>query len=195
MQYISYGKTYTYEGHIFPIQNPSGVYTKILNRSIQQLESMLSHHQRVFLYRFDLRCKSYSPLNTTLSEFISKLKYWVKTNYKTLRFGFIWVREHNPPTLNQHYHLAIMIDGSKVDTPYSISKKIREIWEGEPYYPKTPYYRIKRHDYESIHQAIYRISYLAKTYTKAAKNKTTNAFHCSRIKMHPTKKAFNFDHI
>lgn len=195
MLYISHGKTYTYRGHIFSIQNKRGVYTQILHRSIQQIEHMLSHHQRVFLYRFDLRCKYYSPLNTTLSKFISNLKNWAKPNYKTLRFGFIWVRERNPTTPNQHYHVVIMIDGSKVDTPYRISKKISELWDGSPYFPNDSYYRIKRHDYESIQYAIERISYLAKVDTKSAKNKTTNAYSCSRIKMHMVKKSFNFDQI
>ena len=195
MLHISDGDKYTYKEHIFSIQHLEGFYTKILYQSIQQVESMLSHHQRVFLYRFDLHCKSYSHSNTVLSKFISKLKYWVMTNYGTLRLGYIWVREHNPPTPAQHYHLAIMIDGSKVDTPYLISRKIGALWTGKSYFPASAYYRMKRNNYQSIQDAIYRISYLAKVATKSAKKKTTNAYSCSRIKLHPTKIAFNFDNI
>ena len=195
MLYISHGNKYAYKDHIFTIQNLESFYTKILYQSIQQIESMLSHHQRVFLYRFDLHCKSYSHCNTALSKFISKLKYWVMSNYDTLRLAYIWVREHKPPTPTQHYHVVIMVDGSKVDTPYPIVKKIRELWAGEPYFPKSPYYRMKRHHYRSIQDAIYRISYLAKVATKSAKKKATNAYSCSRIKPHPTKTAFDFDNI
>lgn len=195
MLYISRTPSYIYDGHIFHIQNRGGIYTKILHKSIEQLKNMLTHYQRVFLYRFDLHPKSYGQNNTIISQFISKLKYWVKTQYNIQKLGFIWVREHNPPTPTQHYHLAIMLDGSKVDTPYRIAKQLKTLWTGTVGYANNPYYRIQRNDYSSVQAAIYRISYLAKVKTKIAKNPTANAFSCSRIKPHAFKIAFDFEGI
>jgi hypothetical protein len=195
MLYISHGPTYLYNGHIFRIQNKGGIYTKILSRGISQLEAMLTHYQKVFVYRFDLRCNNYSETNIQLSQFISRLKYWVKRQYKS-RLGFIWVREQNPPTPTQHYHIAIMINGNKVDTSFRIGKKLKELeaqWQGKIGFAPNPYHRVKRNDFTSVQNAIYRISYLAKVETKASKNKTANAYSCSQIKPNTAKTAFDFD--
>lgn len=194
MLYVSREPAYTYNHQIFKIQNKNGVYTRILAQSIDQLEAMLTHYQKVFVYRFDLRCTRYNNTNSELSSFISKLKYWVKAQYNS-RLGYIWAREHTATSLCQHYHLAVMINGNKVDTPYKIAKKLKELeanWNGSIGYAKSPYYRVKRNDFASVQKAIYRISYLAKVDTKIRKNATANAYNCSRIKHHPSKKAFDF---
>jgi hypothetical protein len=78
-----------------------------------------------------------------------------------------------------------MIDGHKVNYPYDVTNKVKEIWQqldGSEYFPDNCYYNIKRNDYESIQGAIWRLSYLAKARGKGYKLDQTKNYAVSRIK-------------
>jgi len=195
VKYVSRETFFSYKGYLFPIQNKGGIYTPIMRRICEQLESMLSHHSRVFIYRFDLHLSMYTPDNEVLSNFMSRLNNWLKTTYSLKRVAYIWVREHNPPTKPQHYHAVILIDGRKVDKPIKIQKHIEIIWNlGHLSIPPHPYYNIRRGEHSGVQIAIKRISYLAKVYTKSSKNRQTNSYSTSRIK--PSRRFRNvfFEH-
>ena len=86
----------------------------------------------------------------------------------------------------QHYHYVLMIDGHKVRHPIEILSKAREIWDihlsGSEFTPKNCYYNLERNNYESIQDAIWRISYLAKARGKGYKPPQTKNYGTSRIK-------------
>jgi hypothetical protein len=80
-----------------------------------------------------------------------------------------------------------VIDGHKVNYPHEVTSKVKEIWrqlDGSEYFPKNCYYNVKRDDYESIQDVIWRISYLAKARGKGYKPDQTKNYGTSRI---PTK--------
>ena len=78
-----------------------------------------------------------------------------------------------------------MIDGNKVNYPIGIIEKLTQIWQdmdGNVYLPDHPYYNVNRNDHNQIQQAIYRLSYLAKTRSKDKSPKQTKDIGTSRIK-------------
>jgi hypothetical protein len=86
----------------------------------------------------------------------------------------------------QHYHYALIIDGHKVNFPYEVTNKVKELWlqlDGSEYFPHNCYYNVKRDDYESIQDAIWRISYLAKARGKGYKPDQVKNYGTSRIKV------------
>ena len=79
-----------------------------------------------------------------------------------------------------------MIDGHKVNFPYEVTRKVKDIWrqlDGSEYFPDNCYYNVKRDDYETIQAAIWRISYLAKARGKGYKPDQTKNYGTSRIKI------------
>jgi hypothetical protein len=101
------------------------------------------------------QCYNYGKTTKYLTNTeVSKAKPKSK-EYNLKRVGFIWCRELETAK-QQHYHYALMIDGHKVNYPYEITNKIKELWrqlDGSEYFPKNCYYNVKRDDYETI-QAI-----------------------------------------
>lgn len=78
-----------------------------------------------------------------------------------------------------------MLDGRKMQYPAKIYSRAAQIWEdmdGSAYLPENPYYNVSKHDHDSIQQAIYRLSYLAKTRSKGKRPTQTKDIGTSRIK-------------
>lgn len=50
----------------------SGIYTAMLKRMIGQLETMMRHHSKVYVIRFDLK-KTFTEKNTQLTTFNRRL--------------------------------------------------------------------------------------------------------------------------
>lgn len=162
----------------------SGLMVKPMRAMLGQIEAMLSNHSRVMLIRFDLRMESYTPDNKIITVFNRRLFKWVKAQYGVSRIGFVWCRELERAK-RQHYHYALMLDGSKVNYPNSITKKVIQIWSelsGSAYVPKNCYYIMKRDCLESQQDAVYRISYLAKARGKGYKATQAKNYGASRIK-------------
>jgi len=186
------GDQFNIDGQSLPILGgKKEKYREILSALYHQLNNMISHHHRLLVIRSDLHLYDYTADNKLISDFMRKLIKRLKSRYKINRLGYLWVRErvlkrtdkHNKP---QHYHLLIMIDGSKVQHPSRIHKLIEEIWclwdQPKPYTPKNSYYPINRGNTAQFNSAFERGSYLAKTNTKGNKAPTTNTYSSSRIK-------------
>jgi len=163
----------------------SGIYLSMAKRMINQVDTILEHHSKVHLIRFDLRLYEYSPNNQVITKFNRILFKWLKRSYQLKRIGFIWCREIETAK-QQHYHYVLMLDGHKVRHPHDILIKVKAIWEyqlqGSQYTPKHCYYNIMRGDYDSLQEAIWRISYLAKVRSKSNKPPQTKNYGTSRIK-------------
>lgn len=160
-------------------------FTEILRSTYGQLQAMLSHHSRVLVIRFDLHLGRHYPDNKALSRFMERIKRRLILHYKMTRVGYVWVREQERAK-QQHYHVALFLDGSKIRHPSRLLEWIDERWQARQhpkvYIPKNCYYMLHRHDQEGQAEAIYRLSYLAKTRGKGYRGCSVNDYSTSRLK-------------
>ena len=185
MPYITKDKAITVNGQTWWVNSQgSGLITHAIKAMIGQVDAMLSHHSKIHIIRFDLRVYEYTENNEKMTTFNRRLHKWLKRKYNLKRIGFMWCRELETAK-KQHYHYALMVDGHKVNFPNEITNKVKELWrqlDGSEYFPDNCYYNVKRDDYESIQNAIWRISYLAKARGKGYKPEQTKNYGTSRIK-------------
>lgn len=163
---------------------PSGVYTHMMKRIINQLEIMMDYHSKVHIIRFDLHQPYYTDDNIRLSTFRRRLSKWLKREYGFKRIGFAWVRELEK-SKTQHYHYALILDGHKVQSARKILKTARTYWgnmAGSEWTPDHPYYNLTRNDHSTTQAAIYRLSYLAKGRGKGYRPKYNKDYSTSRLK-------------
>lgn len=162
--------------------NNQGVYFEIINSTIQQLDLALQIHKRVLVHRFDLHPEKYTSNNEPISKFIKRIKQWIYRNYKITDIGYIWVRELEK-SKQQHWHVAIFLDGNKIQHPKKLNAKIKEMYAPyghAPVIPK-PYHHISKDDNETRLNAIYRISYLAKVRGKGYRDIQAKDYGASRL--------------
>lgn len=185
MAYITKNKAITVNGRTWWVNSTgSGLITHSIKSMINQVDAMLSYHSKIHLIRFDLRIYEHTDDNKLISIFNRRFHRWLKRNYNLKRIGFIWCRELETAK-QQHYHYALMVDGHKINYPFEIINKIREIWQqldGSEYFPDNCYYNIQRASHDSIQAAIWRISYIAKARGKGYKPEQTKNYGTSRIK-------------
>lgn len=174
-----------------PIDTHSGkfnCYVEPLERIKRELDAMLSHHRKIFVFRCDIRIHTYSDDNEVISKFIKTFVRWAKGNYGLKRVGYAWCREVETAK-KQHYHLIFMLGGSKVNVAGKVFEKIADIASVQdlsPWFCDNPTYFIKRKDlengnYTKYNNAFYRASYLAKERGKKIKGERANSFQTSRI--------------
>ena len=103
-----------------------GCYEVILRRTHEQIQAMLSHHCKVFVFMVMFHSNDYSPINRLFSNFMRKFKKKLAAKLGLKRMGYVWVRERDERAA-QHYHLAIFIDGNKVQRSHNIINHCVEI--------------------------------------------------------------------
>jgi len=162
-----------------------GHYLPLLEKTVEQLDAMLSYHCQVMVLRIDLRLYVGTTDNKPMSDFIRRLrKRLTAKGYK--RVGYIWCREQQSSAA-QHYHLAVIVDANKSRHPHNLIELIEYLWETwghvKPYTPKNCYAVIKRGDDIAYGSQFSRLSYLAKVATKDNREKTTNDYSTSRIRL------------
>lgn len=161
----------------------SGIYTHTMKVILGQLFAMLSHHNKLMVFRFDLHCCEYTETNKNISDFLRRLSRHLTRHYKLARFGYCWVREQEVSE-SQHYHFALLLDGNKVQKPTLLWQVAKEYWEftgGTCWLPKNPYYRLTRGDHYETQEVIKRLSYLAKGRGKNSRSAQTKSYGTSRI--------------
>lgn len=194
MAYTTYQEWITLsDGELYRINvKPSGCRLNIIQSSFNQLQNMQSWHNKVTVIFFELRHqqgtnKSKSPTNAHISEFMANLSRALGDYYKIKRIGYVWVRERERAK-HEHYHLAIMLDGNKVNTPHitlELLHKIAKPMQLSPNMPKNPIYRLIRNNesyYQTKADIVYRLSYLAKARGKGYVCKGVNNFSTSRLR-------------
>jgi len=170
----------------------SGLYTKTLGVILGQVEAMLSHHNKVLLVRFDLHQPEYTDTSEAVTKLFKRLGDYLKPKYKLTRVGNVWVREMERAK-SQHYHCVLLVDGNKFKTSYRLMERIRWYWEalfdGSIHWPQPRcYYLLTRNNRETMQEAIYHISYLAKGRGKGYKPKQAKNYGASRLKVKITGK-------
>jgi hypothetical protein len=182
--YITHSQVIQYNRETWFINSKgSGIYTHMMRGILNQVEAMLSHHNKVLLIRFDLRQPIPKDNSEHVSKFINRLSNHVKQKYKLKRFGYAWARELEKAK-QQHYHCFILLDGNKVQESQYIMKAAKIYWQ--MYFCGSlswvNYHRLTRNDHTALQNAIYHISYLAKGRGKGYKPAQAKNFGRSRIR-------------
>ena len=175
---------YASERGIWPVQSePNGWMPKLMKAISERFCEALRQHSQILIVRFDLHIPQYTLDNAQISEFMSKLNYWIRSYYQSVNeVRYVWVRELEKAK-QQHYHVALMLNGNKIRNPYYIHEKGREIWtelRGTSYHFVRKYHHFHRDDHYSICEAFYHISYLAKARGKGYKPHRTKNYGASR---------------
>lgn len=161
-------------------------YSEYLKTIIRQVNSMMSHHSKLFMVRYDFRLKLKSDNNNDFLNFMDAIKKKIKTAYGLVRIGFLWCREHGLKNGGLHYHFAFLIDGHKIKYPDKLSRLIEgdfASFKGSMGYVPNCFLNLSRGDQKGIGEAIYRLSYLAKVNTKSGNRKqNVKRFGSSKIK-------------
>ncbi|MBY7974922.1 inovirus Gp2 family protein [Vibrio fluvialis] len=187
--YVSRSPVFKQNGHLFAVNGSESkpYYTDIMKVIIDQMDAYLSYHSRVFIVVMVLTTRVWTRDNVLISECLAVSLQRLKSEYKLSRIGYVWCREQSRSS-TQHYHLALMLDGSKVQYPAKLFDLISEVWhalcQGRVCWPKRCYYAFHRSDRETLCQVIYRLSYFAKVRTKDRTPKWISRFGASRLKLH-----------
>ena len=185
--YITHSQVIQHNGNTWFINSrKSGIYTHMMKGMLDQVEAMLSHHNKVFLLRLEMKQHSYTDNSERVSKFFQSFKEHIQRRYSLNRFGYVWVREKGNSE-QQHYHCFILLDGNKVQEPNYLTKAAQKYWELHlgghlSWPPKRCYHRLTRDNHEALQDAIYHISYLAKGRDKGYKPTQAKNFGRSRVK-------------
>lgn len=177
---------YTIDNQQYPINTWDGEYScycDILDRGINQLNTMLKHHCKVLAIRLEVYIPKHTKLNTNISDFMGYLTKYIKRHYSTKRVGYVWVREIENAK-KQHYHTHLFVDGNKVRASHhivSIAKKYLYSKGMAHHHPTNCYSMTYRNNKASIDSVVYRFSYLAKTSGKGYVDKHVKNYSSSRL--------------
>lgn len=177
---------YQYENDIWLIfYRYSGIIEKIQDAICRELNFMTDKYQRVKTILFNLHVNSYSDNNKVISLFMKSYIKKLERKYKS-HIGYIWVREQ-ANSINQHYHIAIFIDGKKCQSSWTPFNMAKETWEenqksGTIKHIINGSYTINRSDRQSLQIVILRLSYYAKKRTKQKSSIKMKSFHTSHNK-------------
>lgn len=191
MRKLINSSTVILDGLELPILTHDGKYNcfdEPLSKIKRELDAMLSHHRKVFVFRIDMRVERYTGDNEVITKFLRSFIPWLKRRYQLKRVGYVWCREVETAK-KQHYHLVFMIDGTAVKTMKTITDKVKDIafmQDLSPWIPKSPSYLIERKhleygDYNKYKEAFRRASYIAKERGKKVKGEKVNSFQTSRV--------------
>ncbi|MDB4224947.1 inovirus Gp2 family protein, partial [Granulosicoccus sp.] len=166
-RYLTYAQIIDHEGHSYAINNSQkhGLYPQMLKPAIDQLNICMDRWRRVFVIRFDLHQHEYTENSLMISRFRKNLARKLERQYGISAVGYYWVREREK-VKNQHYHVALFLDGNLIRHPSALVKIITETWGNlntgnSTYYPKHCYYNVV--DNQSRNEVVYRLSYFAKS--------------------------------
>ncbi len=177
--------TFTHNGKSYRVNAAkSGLYIPMLERMIEQFEIAADKWGRVFVLRFDLHIHINTKNNKVITDFNKRLFQKLKREYGFNEIGYCWAREREKEKA-QHYHFVLFLDGDLIRHSKRIKKMIKASWErptGGYHVPTIPrpFYFVDND--EAVQNAIYRISYLAKTRGKGYRPKQTKDYQCSRMK-------------
>ena len=179
------GDAFTRNGKVYSVNSTkSGLYVEVLSAMIDQFEIARTKWKRVFVLRFDLHTHINTKDNKVMTAFRKRLSQKLKREYGFKEIGYCWVREQERAK-TQHYHWVLFLDGDLIRHSKRINEMVKQAWEnptGNNHVPviKRPFYFV---DSEELEQdAIYRVSYLAKTRGKGYRDKQVKDYQCSRMK-------------
>jgi hypothetical protein len=161
-----------------------GAYKEVIHAFIKQLNLAIKIHKRVLVIRLDFHMNCYTEDNYVFSKFMKNIRQFLDRGYDIQNVGYQWVREQEK-SKKQHYHLALILDGNKIQHPAKINEIIREKWiaRGSMHIPDNCYCYIDKCNLKQTRaNTIYRASYMAKSRGKQYRSKQTKDYYCSRLK-------------
>ena len=161
-----------------------GSYKEIVISFIEQLDAAISIHKRVLVLRLDFHMNYYTETNYKFSKFMKNITQWLNRHYGIKSIGYQWVREQERAK-KQHYHLALILDGDLIQHPSKVNEVFREKWlpSGSMRIPDNCFYRINKHNLKEVREnAIYRVSYMAKSRGKQYREAQTKDYYSTRLK-------------
>ncbi len=187
MKGVLRGAVFEYKNTAYPIIPKQAVhYEIILEKTHDQMTAMLSHHSRVIIILFNLRCYEYTTNNKWVSRLFEKLKKQLKIRHNMKHIGHIWAREQETAD-KQHYHCALLLDGDKLQRAKKVIERIERICDNwglpKPYIPKNCFYQVKRGMDDQFSVCFRRLSYCAKVNGKGKQGLACNDYSTSRIKL------------
>jgi len=95
----------------------------------RMLSYMTAKHFRVLFFRFDVRFPHGYPHNGLNSE-LSELLKLIKEAYTRdgIELHYVWAREQDTSDV-PHYHVAMTVNGSRVQDPRGIQHMAERIWQ------------------------------------------------------------------
>lgn len=162
-----------------------GAYKPILSRIHSQFSSLLSHHCKVFTFRFDLHFKDAQFDESLIAKFFKQLNRTIQRQYKTKSI-YVWVREQNRADA-PHFHCLIAMNGNLVQSPHNLLQIINRIWEGQlnqahPHYAADSSYTVVNTFDDTFRQMFLRVSYMAKIKDKDHQPCNKRNFSSSQLK-------------
>ena len=163
---------------------PLPIYTKQMKGIIKQLNIITYNYGRVLVVMFDLHLKEFTPDNKIVSQFLKLLLARIIKGYGFNQIGYSWCRELERAK-QQHYHMALFLEGRKIRTPKYLYDKIKDAWwdVGGGFVHMSGYHMINRNNWQSKADAIYHLSYQAKERGKGYRPVQTKDYGLSRLKL------------
>jgi len=101
----------------------------ILNELIKRIDHMISRHNKVLVVRLDARF----PVgfisdggNGEISRLLKSLKEFC--NDMGIECHDVWVREKDSGSPNHHYHIVLMLDGSRIQNADDLLRRADATW-------------------------------------------------------------------
>jgi hypothetical protein len=183
-KYKSMANTITHNGTEYDINaRKSGIYPQQLHSIIDQLDICLTKWRRVLVLRVELHQNHYTDDSRMISRFRKNLARKLDRNYGITELGYSWVREMEK-SKQQHYHLALYLDGDIIQHPRKLNLIIAETWErvragNTVGHPSNCFHYVA--DENSKAKAVYRISYMAKARGKGYRPPQAKDYGNSRL--------------
>lgn len=182
-KHISKSGTVLHRGELIPVNaNLSGCYTYMLKKSFEQFDIGLDKWKRQVFIRIDLHQSELTENNTRLTQFRKRLTAKLTAHYGPIEMGYCWARELGKAQA-QHYHMNLWLDGDLIKTSHYVRKYAKQIWEemgGFFTNLRTTYIYVNTP--EKRLEALYWLSYLAKSRSKGIRCAQTKDYSTSRLK-------------
>ncbi|MFK5948151.1 MAG: inovirus-type Gp2 protein [Methylococcales bacterium] len=173
----------------YPINNGGGrklgLYTEQLHKMINQFQVAYKKWGRTLMIRFDLHTEQATPSNILMTSFRNKLEKKLKRRYPLDEIGYCWAREFHGDAKGEHFHWVLFLNGNVINYPAKIIPLIHSAWSHPAggftaHLEKQHYLFIDSTNL--VMEAVYWMSYLAKTQGKLYRSKQTKDYSTSRIK-------------
>ena len=185
-KHISYSDTFNHKGNEYAVNSkPTGIYTGMMGKVIDQLDLAQQLWGRVLVVRIDLHQSQYTEDSKKVSWFFKQMVSKLKKKYKFDQVGYFWAREHESSKA-QHYHCWFFLDGRKIKHSSKVIKMAKETWvenwAGNHHIPTTkkPFRLIDSADIK--HEVIYWLSYACKGRGKGYRPPQSKDYGTSRLK-------------
>lgn len=186
-KYVSYSETYKHGEVEYAVNSaPTGIYTTMLSKAINQIDIAQQIWGRVLTVRIDLHQSNYTNDSATVSWFFKQMVRKLKAHYKMEQVGYFWAREQERAK-SQHYHVWLFLDGSKVKHSSVVIRMAKSIWvknwAGQHHIPTTkkPFRLINSEEIKA--EVIYWLSYACKGRGKGYRPPQSKDYGTSRLKV------------